>query len=111
MLKIIDLQEVVAAQEEEDLHPDLAQTSRRQALRGAMALRLVTVEVQDIRLLMGNTIHSNKTSNTNSREDNMGVDSPRMATMLTISGDLTSSDLKERPVDFGFREMFICANI
>jgi hypothetical protein len=92
MLRTIGLQEAVAAQEEEDLQPDLAQTSRSQVFRRAIPLRPATVEAQDILLRMGNTIHNN--SSTSSQAANMGEDNPKVAMILTTSRDLTISDWK-----------------
>lgn len=95
MLKTIATQEVVVAQEEEALHREMATTFRRQALRRAIPLQSVTVEAQDTRLLTDSTTHNSNNSNTNSQGDSMEVDSPKMATTLTINRDLTVSDVEE----------------
>lgn len=93
MLRTIGrLQEAAEAQEEEDLQPDLAQTSRSQVFRRAIPLRPATVEAQDILLHMGNTIHNN--SSTSSQAANMGEDNPKVAMILTTNRDLTVSDWK-----------------
>jgi len=101
MLRIIGLQERVAAQEEEDLQTGLVQTSRRQAFNLAIRLRPATVEALDIPLRMDNTIHNssssssssnNNSSRTSRQEASTGEDSLKAATIPTTHRGLTVSE-------------------